>query len=131
MFVHYYVRNFLNNRNHEFAISSFKVDCIILNKRTIKYLLDHNVEHLRICNGWLKTSPRLKSTSLKTLHLTHCNQLYPRDWTLPSLSSLFLDNVGFGTEFLGLKNLTDLTLKVRQCCPEGFRCPEGFQYKLS
>ncbi|KAK1403408.1 hypothetical protein POM88_003013 [Heracleum sosnowskyi] len=82
----------------------------------LDYALSHNVEHLSIDTGDLDDYPcKISFACLKTLHLRRCQNLPMMDyWTMPSLTSFYLEVVSIGNQILGFENLKELTL-VENC----------------
>lgn len=115
-----FVTNFLNYRSQEHVISTINVGCHVflaerITSMCLKYALSHSVEHLRIRNGefYPRDSgyPCLNSAVIKTLHLRNCRGIVPlHNWTLPALTSLYLEDVYVVQQILEFEKLKDLAL---------------------
>ncbi|KAK1372705.1 hypothetical protein POM88_028898 [Heracleum sosnowskyi] len=65
---------------------------------------------LRLCRKDFVAFPCVVSTCLKELVLTDCVNVHLMNWTLPSLTYLYLKNVKFGNQISGFDKLETLTV---------------------
>lgn len=110
-----FAKFFFKYRNQQCDISKVTINCFCGSERMLTmcldYVLSHNAEHLSIKKGDFADSPRLNSARVTTLKLENCiNLCSADDWSLPSLTCLYLENVLFGNKISRFDNLKDLTL---------------------